>query len=146
VIGGGGVRRSPGYTLAEALAGITLALIAGGSAVMSLASLVDGMRLAGGTRTVAASLRLARGRALAGEGPIEVGFDLGTDVFTVRDPAGSVLEAHSLPVGTVFASLPRRGHIRFGPLGTAENGTITLAAGSRVRQVVVNQRGRVRVP
>jgi len=47
--------------------------------------------------------------------------------------------------GVRFAALPARDRVQFGGLGTAQNATVTLAAGARARSVIVNQRGRVRV-
>jgi Tfp pilus assembly protein FimT len=104
-----------------------------------------GMRLAGAARTLATALRLARGRAIARNTPVEVRFDSGRGTWDARQPNGVTLEARTLPPGVAFGSLPARGRILFGALGTAENGTITLVAGPRARRVVVNQRGRVRV-
>jgi Tfp pilus assembly protein FimT len=106
---------------------------------------VQSARLAGAARTIATALRLARGIAVAGDAAVDVQFDAARGVCETRDRAGLVLETRPLPPGVVFAALPARARIRFGGLGTADNGTITLGSGARARSIIVNQRGRVRV-
>ncbi|HYR96787.1 MAG TPA: GspH/FimT family pseudopilin [Candidatus Binatus sp.] len=140
-----GTRHRSGFTLLDALAGLGLAAVLGGIGVVRLVDLVQTARLAGAARTVATGLRLARGVAMSGDATIEVRLDAARAVCETRDRAGVVLETHPLPPGVAFAALPARSRIAFGGLGTAENGTITLACGRRVRSVIVNQRGRVRV-
>lgn len=132
-----------GSTLLEALLGLALASILTGIGATRLVALVDGARLAGTARTLATALRLARGRALGAGIPIEVRFDVAGRHWTVR-AAGHVLDAQALPPPVVFATVPARQRIVFGALGTADNATVTLAAGERRRSVIVNQRGRVR--
>jgi hypothetical protein len=138
-------RRGAGLTVLEALAATALAGIVAATASATLVELVRTARLAGAVRAVATSLRHARGRALAGAAPVEVRFALGGAAWEVRDGGGGV-ETRTLPPGLFFASLPARGRILFGGVGGAENGTIVVAAGERARSVVVNQRGRVRLP
>jgi prepilin-type N-terminal cleavage/methylation domain-containing protein len=139
------MKRTRGVTLLEVLVGLGLASVLAGIGVGSLTALLDGLRLSGGARTAAATLRLARGRALDTSSSVDVEMDLAGSFLDVR-AAGRLLERHVLPPGVRFADLPARGRVRFGTLGTAENATITLSAGSRTRRVIVNQRGRVRVP
>src|SRR5207302_8157479 len=91
------------------------------------------------------ALRLARGRALAAGGSMEVRLDAARMALELRDDAGTLLEPRWLPVGVRFTALPARDRVQFGGLGTAQNATVTLGAGARARSVVVNQRGRVRV-
>ncbi len=124
---------------------MALASVLAGVGMLRLASLIQGVRVAGGTRTIATALRLARGRALAGGAAIEVRFDAGRQTCDTLDRNGTLLESRPLPVGVVFAALPARGRVLFGGLGTAENATVTLSAGARARSVIVNQRGRVRM-
>ena len=127
------------------LGGVALAAILAGVATVRLVELVDAARLAGTARTLATAFRLARGRALAAGGSMEVRLDTVRMALELRDGAGALLETRWLPVGVGFAALPARSRIQFGGLGTAQNATVTLAAGARARSVVVNQRGRVRV-
>src|SRR5438067_2521218 len=72
-------------------------------------------------------------------------FDAARALCETRDRAGALLSTRWLPPGVGFAALPARSRVLFGGLGSAENATITLAAGARTRSVIVNQRGRVRV-
>ena len=134
-----------GFTLHEALAGLTLAAVLIAGSMIQLPPVLHAVRLSGAGRTVGTALRLARGRAIASNTEIEVRFDGLRGTLETRERAGATLETRSLPAGVGFTGLPARGRITFGALGTAENGTITLAAGRGIRRVVVNQRGRVRV-
>ena len=136
--------RSPGFTVLEVLAALGLTAILAGMGTVQLIELVRSARLASGARATASLLRLARGRALASNLEVEVAFDAATASCSVRQ-AASVLETRPLPPGVTFAALPARGRILFGALGSAENGTVRLAAGLRTRRVIVNQRGRVRL-
>ena len=136
--------RSRGFTVLEVLAALGLAAILAGMGTVQLIELVRSARLASGARTTASLLRLARGRALASNLEVEVAFDAATASCSMRQVA-SVLETRPLPAGVTFAALPARGRILFGALGSAENGTVRLAAGPRTRRVIVNQRGRVRL-
>jgi general secretion pathway protein H len=140
------VRGSSGSTLIEVLLALGLAAVLAGIAVASLPALTDGIRVAGAARLVASTLRLIRGRALAGEGPLEVRFAVARAALEVGPPGAPARDLVPLPAGVRFARVPARGRLRFGALGTTANGTVTLAAGGRRRQVVVNQRGRVRAP
>ena len=139
------MRRSPGFTLLEALVGTALLAITVGEGAVRLVDLLQSARLAGAVRTVATTLRMARGRAISSGGPMEVRFDTAGRLVELRDGAARVLETRVLPAGVALVGLPARARIRFGGLGTAENGTVTLGAGTRSHSVVVNQRGRVRV-
>ncbi|HZP42897.1 MAG TPA: GspH/FimT family protein [Candidatus Binatia bacterium] len=134
-----------GFTLLESLVTVGLAAALAGLGLVRIPELASGLRLAGAARTLATTLRLARGRALAIGAPVEVRFDVAASAIEVvgaePEPA-----RRPLPGGVAFAAVPVRARIRFGGLGTAENGTVVLAAGGRRRSVVVNQRGRVRVP
>ncbi len=137
--------RPRGFTLVETLAVVGLATMLAGIGVVQLVALLDSARLAGAARTVATALRLARGIALSADASTEVRFDPALGVCETFDHSGALVERRSLPPGVAFASLPARRRIVFGGLGTADNGTIVVAAGPRLRRVVVNQRGRVRV-
>jgi prepilin-type N-terminal cleavage/methylation domain-containing protein len=136
--------RPRGFTLLELLAALGLSAVLAAIGTLGVRALADTSHLAAGSRVVAATLRLARGRALARNVVVEVHFDAGIGTCEVH-AGGAVLERHMLPPGVRFAGLPASARIRFGALGTAENGTIRLAAGARTRSVVVNQRGRVRL-
>jgi type IV fimbrial biogenesis protein FimT len=140
------MRRVPGFTLVELVASVGLATALMGIALPRLIGLLEAVRLAGAARTTAAALRLARGHAIAQSTSIEVRFDAVRRVCETRDQAGVAIATRALPQTVSFAALPARARIRFGALGSAENGTIRLAAGGREREVIVNQRGRVRVP
>jgi prepilin-type N-terminal cleavage/methylation domain-containing protein len=139
------VARSRGFTLVEAIVGMALASVVAGIGTVEMVELLGSARLAGAARTTAGTLRLARGMAIARGAGVEVRFDRMAGTYELRDRNSAVLQAHRLPVGVAFAALPARGRLNFGGLGTADNGTVVLAAGTRTRSVVVNQRGRVRV-
>ncbi len=106
--------------------------------------LIASARLASGARAVAALLRQARGHALARNVAVQVTFDATRARTELRD-GPDVLVTQPLPRGITFAALPARSRILFGALGSADNGTIELGAGTRRRRVIVNQRGRVRL-
>jgi len=139
------VTRERGVTLLETLAGIGLAGVLAGSGVVQLVGLVASARVSGAARTVATALRLARAIALSEDGASEVRFDVARRTCETRNPGGTVVETRFLPPGIGFTSLPSRRRVQFGGLGSADNATIVIGAGSRVRRIVVNQRGRVRV-
>ena len=123
-----------------------MATILAGVGTVRLVALVESARVAGAARTVATALRLARGIALSSDATTEVRFDVARCACETRDAGGALLATHALPPGVAFASLPARSRVLFGGLGTADNATIAVAGrGGRVRRVVVNQRGRVRV-
>jgi len=138
------VHASRGFTLFETLVGLALATIVVAMGGIRLTEVLASSRLAAAARTLATTLRLARGRALARGASVEARFDAPGLDYELRDGSGT-LEVHALPRGVLFAGLPARSRIVFGALGTAENGTVTLVAGARSRSVVVNQRGRVRL-
>src|SRR5213079_2127785 len=83
--------------------------------------------------------------ATSRDASIEVRFDPERALCETRERAGTLLSTRWLPPGVGFAALPARSRVLFGGLGSAENATITLAAGAQTRSVIVNQRGRVRV-
>lgn len=137
--------RDDGLTLLEVVVAAGLAGLLAAVAAPRLASLAHGVRLAGAAHTLAGAFRLARGRAIARNGGIEVRFDAARGVVETRAVSGSPLGTLRLPAGITFAALPARGRIRFAGLGTADNGTVVLAGGTRRRRVIVNQRGRVSI-
>ena len=139
------MQRARGFTLLEVVAGLGLAMVLAGVGAVQLVALVQTARLAGAAREVATALRLARGIALSGDASIEVRFDPERALCETRERAGTLLSTRWLPPGVGFAALPARSRVLFGGLGSAENATVTLAAGARTRSVIVNQRGRVRV-
>jgi general secretion pathway protein H len=141
------MRRTGGFTLLEAVASLGLAAAVASLGALRVTELLASARLAAAARTLATSLRLARGRALAGPAPVEVRFDDARGTWALVGGGGEALAQHALPVGVGFAALPARRRVRFGGLGTADNATIRLTdRGTRARDVVVNQRGRVRLP
>jgi len=129
------MQRTRGFTLLEVAAGLGLAMVLAGVGAVQLVALVQTARLAGA----------ARGIALSSDASIEVRFDPGRALCETRERAGTLLSTRWLPSGVGFAALPARSRVLFGGLGSAENATVTLAAGARTRSVIVNQRGRVRV-
>jgi general secretion pathway protein H len=134
-----------GFTVVELLAGVGMAAVLAGVGGVQLVTLVHGMRLAGAARTLATDLRLARGHAMAASVTVDVLLDATAGTWEARERGGTTLETRMLPPGVAFAALPARGRLRFDALGTADNGTVALAAAGSTRSVVVNQRGRVRV-
>jgi hypothetical protein len=107
---------------------------------------LDGsVRLSGAAERLASALRAARSEALARGRAVEVRFDPPRSAWSVREDGGPLMAVHQLPAGVTFSSVPGTLRLRFTSVGTADNGTVVLAAGGRARRVVVNQRGRVRV-
>lgn len=139
------VVRSTGFTAVELVACMALFAIVVGTGVAQLSPLVASVRLAGAAHRLAAGLRQARGRALERNQRMEIRFDVPRRQWDVREFGGLALESQVLPDGVTFAGLPAGARVRFSTVGTAENATITLAAGTGSRRIVVNQRGRVRV-
>ena len=137
--------RTAGFSLLELVAGLALTATVAGSATLALPPVVAKIRLAGAAHRLAAALRQARGRALARNARVDVRFDVGRNAWDVREVGGLALEAQALPAGVGFGSVPAGARVRFDTTGGAENATIVLAAGTSVRRVVVNQRGRVRL-
>jgi len=137
--------RANGFTLLEALASMALAGILAGIGTTRLPVLVSGVRANGAAHDVATTIRLARGRALAGGRAVEVRFDAAGASVETRWQGGVTIESTRLPAGVTFAAMPASGRILLSGVGTAQNGTVTLGAGASRRDVVVNQRGRVRV-
>ncbi|MCW5890084.1 MAG: GspH/FimT family pseudopilin [bacterium] len=137
--------RGGGFTLVELVATMALAAVVLGTSAVSLPPLLASVRLGAAAQRLAATLRQARGRALERNVRIEVRLDPAQRRWRVREWGGIDVESHQLPAGVTFAGLPASGQVRFGTTGTSDNATITLAAGSGVRRVIVNQRGRVRV-
>jgi hypothetical protein len=131
--------------LLETVLATALATSIASVGAVALVRMVTSVRLAGAARTAAATLRFARAVAIARGASIEARFDPAARTLELRDRTDLLLRRDPLPPGIEFAALPARRRILFGGLGTADNGTIALAAGTRVRSVVVNQRGRVRV-
>jgi Tfp pilus assembly protein FimT len=139
------VVRSPGFTVMELVACMALLAVVTATGVVRLSPLVASVRLAGAAHRLAGILRQARGRALERNRRMEVRFDVPGRRGDVRELGGLALESQALPEGVTFAGLPAGGRVRFSTVGTAENATITLAAGTGSRRIVVNQRGRVRI-
>jgi Tfp pilus assembly protein FimT len=139
------MRDRRGSSLAELIATVGLATVLGATAAGGVVDVLESTRVAGTARHLAAALRAARGRALAGDGPVDVRFDASARRWEVRDGGGALVGTRTLPARVGFASLPARARVRFTRIGTADNATVTVAAGGHARQVVVNQRGRVRV-
>jgi prepilin-type N-terminal cleavage/methylation domain-containing protein len=137
--------RSPGFTLLELIVAVALASVATGLGVTRTVDLVQALRVSGAARSLATMMRLARARALAGGAGVELRLDVAGAAAEMRDLTGRTLEVRRLPRGVALTALPARSRVLFGALGSAENGTVSVGAGTRVRSVVVNQRGRVRV-
>jgi len=137
--------RSDGFSLLELLLGLAVAAAVGGSAALQLPPVVATIRLTGTAYRLASALRQARGHALEHNVRIDVRFDATANGWEVSEVGGRPLLRERLPPGVVFQSLPASRRVRFSTTGTADNATVVFAAGTRMRRVVVNQRGRVRV-
>lgn len=137
--------RTTGFGIVELLAGMAITLTTIGMGATSLAGVAGSVRLAGAAERLASVLRAARSEALARGRAVEVRFDVAGHRWSVREELGPELVGDRLPAGVTFATVPAARRLRFTAVGTADNGTIGLSAGSRARRVVVNQRGRVRV-
>lgn len=137
------MRARDGATLLELIVAVGLIALLLGCGAARLQGVRDPIRLLGASQELAASLRLARSRALArgarvrvtvGGSPLRIALDEGAGPVGVRQLAHVVL-----------TGAPAGGGITFTALGAGQNGTFTLAIGGRTRRVVVSQRGRVRL-
>ena len=137
--------RMHGASLLELLVCLVLLATIASTGALRLPEILAGVRLSGTTHRLSAALRQARGRALERGGPVEIVLDEVAGVWEMRDSNGSSLEREMLPRGVSFTGWPANRRVRFSAIGTADNATIVLGAGSVTRRVVVNQRGRVRV-
>jgi Tfp pilus assembly protein FimT len=137
--------RIHGASLLELLVCLVLLATIARTGALRLPEILAGVRLSGTTHRLSAALRQARGRALERGGPVEIVLDEVAGVWEMRDSNGSSLEREMLPRGISFTGWPASRRVRFSAIGTADNATIVLGAGSVTRRVVVNQRGRVRV-
>ena len=137
--------RTAGFTVLELVAGLAIAASVAGTAALRLPPVVASIRLAAAAHRLAATLRQARGRALAHDVRVDVVLDVARGTWTVRELGGAALAPQALPGGVAFTSVPAAGRVRFTTVGGADNATVVLAAGSALRRVIVNQRGRVRV-
>jgi len=137
--------RTSGFGVVEVLATMAVMLTTVGMGTVSLAGVVGSVRLSGAAERLAGALRAARSEALARGRAVEVRFDPPRRTWSIREYGGAVLTVAQLPQGVTFSSVPSTLRLRFTTTGNADNGTIALTAGGRARQVVVNQRGRVRV-
>jgi Tfp pilus assembly protein FimT len=122
----------------------TIAVLAT-SGMLAASSMGAAFRLAATARVLAQTMRETRARAMAEGTPLDVRFDATTRTWTIHAPDGTIRRSEPLPPPVRFLGLPASGRIRFDSAGTAENGTIALAAGTATRRIVVNQRGRVRL-
>ena len=137
--------RTAGFGLVEVMAGLAVVMTTVGIGSTSLGGLVGSVRLSGAAERLASAFRAARSEALARGRAVEVRFDPPRRTWSVREDGGPVTTVEQLPVGVTFSSLPSALRLRFTATGAADNATVALAAGGRVRRVIVNQRGRVRV-
>ena len=135
-----------GFTLIEALVGVTIAAILASASALVLSSFATALRLTASARTLAEAMRETRGRAMAEGAPLDVRFDASTGMWTIAAIDGTIRRSQPLPASVRFVALPARARIRFDSTGQAENGTVTLGASAAATcRIVVNQRGRVRL-
>ncbi|HAC81847.1 MAG TPA: hypothetical protein DCG06_16230 [Deltaproteobacteria bacterium] len=121
---------------------MTLMGILGGIGLFSLRSQLDGARLTEGAARIAATLFESRA------GAIHEGRIWRVEVYrnALRLHAGGRnFGGVPMPEG-VRLTLNSNGDVRFYPDGHAENGTFRLANPFGEKTVVLNQRGRVRLP
>jgi len=129
---------SPGFTLIELLVvlGIMGLVLAG---VMAAKPNAAATRVAIAARSVAATLQLARARAMAGNVETVVHID------TQRHEFGMASAMHALPrgmtVALTIAETERRGDsggLRFYPDGQSSGGEIVLMLDGRASRIAVN--------
>jgi Tfp pilus assembly protein FimT len=133
-----------GFTLFDALVGVALAAIAARAGLMQLAALTTRVRLLGAAHQVAATLRDARSRAIAYGETVTVRIDPIAAALEARGTRSPTLRA-TLPPGVTFQARTPPRHLTFSALGTTENDSFVLVAGSGRRRIVTNQRGRIRL-
>lgn len=132
-----------GVTLAELLVVVAVTSIIGAAAVPRVGPVLAAIRLPLGARQLATDLSVARATAVLRNTRAHITFR--ENAYTVRYDAGEPAEILAiLPPGIRIVDLPTSGMLRFFSSGSADNGTVVLAAASGNRRaVVVNQRGRV---
>lgn len=145
-------RRSPehGFSLLEIIVALVIAGLLLAVIVPSLAGALEQAKLKATARTLAATLRLARERAIAQGGNAVVLVDVAKRRYGLEGSGHSRLIADGIHITVVAAGAERSGRsaigIRFFPDGTATGGRITLARGSQHYDVDVDWlTGRVRI-
>ncbi|HXJ36721.1 MAG TPA: GspH/FimT family pseudopilin [Candidatus Eisenbacteria bacterium] len=134
-----------GTTLLEAVIALALGSIVAATASARLATIASALELASSARGLGQALRMVRAQAIAEGAALDATFDAASGTWSIQDAGGATRSTTALPAPVGFASLPVRRRIRFGSTGTAENGTVVLAADGRDASIIVNQRGRVRL-
>jgi Tfp pilus assembly protein FimT len=141
------MRGERGATLVELMTVLAVLATGVGLVLPSLGALLPALRLHGAAAEVHAAVHLARGRARAtGVMHALVVEPGGRALRVVEDPTGAArtVAGPVALVGGVVASANTT--IRFSPKGFAVPfGTITVVSEDRVRYVIVNLLGRVRV-
>jgi prepilin-type N-terminal cleavage/methylation domain-containing protein len=139
------MRRQAGLTLIELVAVVALMATVAMGGARAISTTVPSVRLAAAARTMAQNLRQTRAASLAEGIPLDAVFDAATATWSERTLTGAIRRVTALPPGVAYGTLPVQPRVRFSPTGTAENKTIPLTTGAATRQIIVNQRGRVRL-
>jgi len=140
-----------GLTLAEILVVVALASVIGVMGALQLPRLVASFRLASAAQQVVSVLHVARVRAIETTRQHRVAFQVGDRSYSLErredDGSWSAVEGIKvLPEGISVLSANSGADLVFFPRGHCENGTVVLADPfGRVRKVILNQRGKVRL-
>lgn len=145
-------RDAHGLTLLELIVALMLVAVLLGSAMFGYSRMGDELRLNQAARQVMLDLAVTRTRALADNVGWRLVFDCDRDNYQPQQQIGTAYQndgtATALPAGIDLTECTASGSaVTFRPRGNAATfGTITLCNGAgRVRQVVVDIAGRIRV-
>jgi len=145
-------RHSHGLTLLELIVALTLVAVLLGAAMFGYSRMRDELRLNQAARQVMLDLAVMRTRALADNTGWRLVFDHDRDSYQPQQQIGNAYQddgtATTLPAGIDLTGCTASGSaVTFCPRGNAATfGTITLCnSAGRVRQVVVDIAGRIRV-
>lgn len=122
---------SPGFSLIELLVVLAIAALILAVTPPLLSNAMPGLQLKSTARQMAAGLRYARGRAVAGRSEVNFSVDLEARsvVVTHRDGVISIPDDLDVALVTAASELENEtvGHIRFYPDGTSTGGRVTVS-------------------
>lgn len=136
-----GAAHPGGFTLLEMLCSLAIIGLVMGLAIPALRRVPDGAKLEAAARLVAASLRLARSDAIAGNREVTVAIDADGRILKPSNRGATNLPADvgvHMKVARQTRSSASTGGLIFFPDGTSSGGDIELALNARSARIVVN--------